>query len=193
MPNWCYNRAVITAKTEEEITAFLDFASQTHESRWKNHSNGKIEIEQYNGVFWNFVTPPDVETYFEGNTAYFWNLENWDTKWDIELDRDYLEQIDKCADGYFLNWSFDTAWSPALAVYLAMSKRFPTLEFDFEITEEANLYVAKLRYRGGEIVEELFISSPTHEEFEELDIPCELCGWADTGDCRNELGESEEN
>jgi len=191
MPNWCFNRAVVTAKTEEELTAFLDFAEQVHETRWKNYDSNKIEITQHNGVFWNFVTPTDTETYFEGSNAYFWNLENWDTKWDIELDREYID-IESSSDSFYFVWSFDTAWSPAEAVYLAMSKRFPTLEFDFEITEEANFYAGKLRYEGGEIVQKVIVESPTHKDYEDLNIPCELCCWADSGDCRNELTESEE-
>jgi len=191
MPNWCYNRAVITAKTEEELTAFLDFAGQAHETRWKNR-DGKIEITQHNGVFWNFITPTDTETYFEGSNAYFWNLEHWETKWDIELDRDEIG-IDSFNDGFYLSWNFETAWSPALAVYLAMSERFPALNFDFEITEEANFYAGKLSYFGGTIITQEIISSPTHKDYEDLDIPCELCGWSDSGDCQNNTEKDEEN
>jgi len=191
MPNWCYNRAVITAKTEEELTAFLDFAGQAHESRWKD-SDGEIEITQHNGVFWNFVTPTDTETYFEGGNAYHWNLEHWETKWDIELDRDDIEIV-KGNDDFSLVWNFETAWSPALPVYQAMAERFPNLDFNIELEEESNSYAGKLHYRGSEVFDENIISDPTHADFEELDIPCVRCGWENDGDCQNNTEKDEEN
>jgi hypothetical protein len=115
---------------------------------------------------------------------YHWNVRNWGTKWDITLERDHIT-IDQRNDGhYYFNWYFDTAWSPAVEAYEAMAKQFPNLDFDFEITEEANFYAGKLHYAGGELVSEEWIDSPTHHDFvDTLDIPCPECGWADTGNC----------
>jgi hypothetical protein len=208
MPNWCNNNVIVSAKTEAELVEFLDFCEQTHTSNhidWK--TNEPVKDTNAKGVFWNFVTPTDLVEYFEGSTMskasigetmladiaqeistgmdwYHWNVREWGTKWDITLERDEIV-IDQSNDGnYYFHWYFDTAWSPAQEAYNAMAKKFPNLDFDFEITEEANFYAGKLHYAGGELVSEEWIDLPNHHDFVDvLDIPCPECGWSDTGNC----------
>ena len=113
-----------------------------------------------------------------GMDWYHWNVRNWGTKWDITLEREYIS-IDQNNDGYYFNWNFDTAWSPAVEAYEAMAKRFPNLEFDFEITEEANFYLGRLKYAGGELVSEQIVDDPSHADFMEFDLPCSHCNWGE--------------
>ncbi|NBW15558.1 MAG: hypothetical protein EBR82_46985 [Caulobacteraceae bacterium] len=203
MPNWCFNSVIVSAKTEAELVEFLDFCDQPHTSRHKNWRTNEVEVdENAKGVFWNFVTPTDLVAYWsdetikptpdgmsfmehamnELNTAndwYHWNYRNWGTKWDITLERDYIT-IDKANDDtYSFCWTFDTAWSPAENAYVAMAKRFPNLDFDYEITEEANFYLGKLKFTGGELVSEQWVDDPSHADFMEFDVPCSHCNWGE--------------
>ena len=203
MPNWCFNSVIVSAKTEAELVEFLDFCDQPHTSRHKNWRTNEVEVdENAKGVFWNFVTPTDLVAYWSDHTFkpapegtsivenianemangmdwYHWNVRNWGTKWDILLDREYIN-IDQRNDGnYYFCWAFDTAWSPAVEAYDAMAKRFPNLEFDFEITEEANFYLGKQHYAGGELVSEQWVDDPSHADFMEFDVPCSHCNWGE--------------
>jgi len=215
MPNWCYNSVVISADTEAELHEFIQFANQTHTSRYRDvfKDNEEVVNEYAKGVFWNFVTPPKEirDEYFgeqpryadklpvsdpnwwaqvqeqrkSSNFWYDWNITNWGTKWDVELEPNQFD-IDECNNGtYSFCWTFETAWSPALPVYLAMSERFPNLTFDYEITEEANFFVGKLVFKNG-LVKEEFVNDPTHQDFFDLDIPCTYCGRAGYKYCEQE-------
>ena len=214
MPNWCNNSVIVSAKTEAELVEFLDFCDQPHTSNhidWK--TNEPVNDTNAKGVFWNFITPTDLETYFGGDTMskastsenvmatiaeematgmdwYHWNVRNWGTKWDITLERDEI-MIDRNNDGdFYFHWYFDTAWSPAEPAYHAIAKRFPNLEFNYEITEEANFYAGILVFKNGELLSEQWIDGPTHHDYvDTLDIPCPECGWADTGNCLDNVDE----
>ena len=205
MPNWTMNSVIVSAKTEAELTEFLDFCDQPHTSNHVDWKTGEHVVdENAKGVFWNFVSPTDTEAYFaqetrkpapegtdllaeiskqfaEGMDWYNWNVRNWGTKWDITLHRDEIGDFDQNNDGdWYFHWYFDTAWSPAEPAYHAIAKRFPNLEFAYEITEEANFFAGKLLFRNGELLGEVWVDSPTHHDFMELDIPCPECNWVDS-------------
>lgn len=204
MPNWCMNSVIVSAKTKEELVEFLDFCDQPHTSHWKDWKSDEIITdENTKGVFWNFIAPTDLDSYFgrstttpmpeganilehiakefaEGMDWYNWNVRNWGTKWDIRIERDFLPEFDQRNDGdWYFNWNFDTAWSPAEHAYRAMAKRFPNLGFNYEITEEANFYAGVLVFENGELISEDWADEPTHHDFERLDIPCPECNWYD--------------
>jgi len=208
MPNWTNNSVIVSAKTEAELTEFLDFCDQPHTSNhvdWK--TNEHVVDENAKGVFWNFISPTDLDAYFASETPkpklevadimaeianqfatgmdwYNWNVRNWGTKWDIRLHRDEIGDFDQNNDGdWYFHWYFDTAWSPAEPAYRAMAKRFPNLSFNYEITEEANFFAGTMVFENGELVSEEWIDSPTHADFEALGMPCYECGWADSGNC----------
>lgn len=214
MPNWTSNSVIVSAKTEAELVEFLDFCEQTHTSNhidWRTYL--PITDENAKGVFWNFIAPTDLDAYFaretntpmpegtdimaeikkqfaEGMDWYNWNVRNWGTKWDITLERDEISiDLNNDGDAYFC-WNFQTAWSPATNAYEAMAKRFPNLEFNYEMTEESNAFAGILVYSNGELVSEQWIDNPTHNDFEILDIPCEECGWSDSGNCLDNPDES---
>jgi hypothetical protein len=187
MPNWCDNHVEITAKTVAELNEFISFCSQPHETRW----NG--EIDQSQGVFWNFVTPENLDEYWgtpdiqiselakqagvhtaNGNW-YYWNINNWGTKWDIEPDFDEVQEL---SNGAFMNWNFQTAWSPPHEAYLAIAQRFPNLEFEFQYSELGIGFAGFTSFRNGAVTNEVFINDPTHEDYlNELGFSCcDRCG-----------------
>ena len=208
MPNWCFNSVTVSAKTEAELVEFLDFCDKPHTSNHYDYqTDTNVLDENDKGVFWNFITPPAeiLDEYFASqskikisastdfnsslpeiknklavsNHWYEWNVRNWGTKWDIALDREYLTLDQRNDSNWYFNWSFDTAWSPAVETYDAMAERFPNLEFEFEITEEANFFAGKLHYAGGVLVSDQFVDNPTHADFMALDIPCTSCVWGE--------------
>jgi hypothetical protein len=208
MPNWTNNSVIVSAKTEAELTEFLDFCDQPHTSHWKDFRSEEIIIdENTKGVFWNFIAPTDLDSYFAGEIRkaapegtdimaeiaegfakgmdwYNWNVRNWGTKWDIPLERDFLGDIEQNNDGdWYFCWNFSTAWSPAEPAYHAMAKRFPNLSFNYEMTEEANFFAGIMVFENGELVSEVWVDSPTHADFEALDIPCAECNWTESGNC----------
>jgi len=212
MPNWCYNSVLVHASTEAELQEFIKFAKQTHRAEYFDVFSDEIKIEENaQGVFWNFITPPEEirEEYFGrqpqysdslpvsdpnwwaqaeerravSNHWYDWNITNWGTKWDITFDEYSESHITPTKDGYEMLWYFETAWSPAQPVYDKMAEMFPHLEFNYEITEEGNFYAGKLFYQNGELLESIFVDNPTHEDYLSLDIPCGSCSNEDLEEC----------
>lgn len=81
--------------------------------------------------------------------GYEWCLENWGTKWG-------LYDVEKVDDGNMeegpLVYFFLTAWSPPLPVILAMSVKFPTLEFDLDYFEAGMGFMGSCEFKGGVVV-----------------------------------------
>jgi len=211
MPNWCMNSLVVSAKTEAELQEFLDLASRTHTDKHTDYRTDEVVIQEVGGVFWNFIRPADedLDDYFApavfqkseaevgtdewlaeiahnlkvGKNWYHWNTREWGTKWDVRIDLDEIEIGHNTDGSYSICWNFDTAWSPAEPAYRAMAKRFPNLTFEYEITEEANFYAGKVRFENGELASEVWVDSPTHADYAELDIPCVGCWGYSDEDC----------
>ena len=99
MPNWCANSLTLTAASKEEAQELCDHLS-----------NQDAENSIADGwTFFGFFVP---ETWNEED--WYWSRVNaWGTKWDANMaGYDWI-------DDYNLVMSFDTAWSPPIAVYEA--------------------------------------------------------------------------
>lgn len=210
MPNWCFNSAVLTAKTQEELEEFIQFAKQTHTSKYyEPFTDYQVEQEQ-NGVFWNFITPTDIEAYYAkqpvysdslpisdpnwykqveerrlaSNHWYDWNITNWGTKWDVSWDEQDEPEIDQQKDGrFYLVWHFNTAWGAPEPVYHAMAERFPNIEFDFEATEESQAFAGSMSFMNGKVVNNRWVDNPNHDDLALLDLPCMGCSFEYEEDC----------
>lgn len=91
MPNWCNNS--LTLKNEsKEILDSLE--KQLRES----------------DVFFQHLFPRPAD---KDADWYSWNIDNWGTKWDVNVNEGYLERIDDNT----LQMSFDTAWGPPIGFY----------------------------------------------------------------------------
>ena len=98
MPNWCSNSLTLTAATKEEAQELCDHLSNQEADDW---------------TFFGFFVP---ETWNEEDW-YYSRVNAWGTKWDANLaGYDWV-------DDYTLVMSFDTAWSPPIAVYEAASEQ----------------------------------------------------------------------
>ena len=94
MPNWCMNNLVLK-NTKEKIDAL---ESQLRKNEGKE--------------FFNLLFPRPLE---EAENWYEWNVANWGTKWDVNIDIEY-DQMVRLNDET-LEFRFDTAWSPPTGFY----------------------------------------------------------------------------
>jgi hypothetical protein len=98
MPNWCSNSLTLTAATKEEAQELHAHLSTQEADDW---------------TFFGFFVP---ETWNEEDW-YYSRVNAWGTKWDANLaGYDWV-------DDYNLVMSFDTAWSPPIAVYEAAAEQ----------------------------------------------------------------------
>ena len=98
MPNWCSNSLTLTAATKEEAQELHAHLSTQEADDW---------------TFFGFFVP---ETWNEED--WYWSRVNaWGTKWDANMAGfDWV-------DDYTVVMSFDTAWSPPIAVYEAAAEQ----------------------------------------------------------------------
>jgi len=163
MPNWVYNTVTVTGKTEE-VKKFVEKAKTPYQTFHEGYGEnaGKIIEEQRTGaiMFWNFKQPENKQLYFgasdykpegyeklsteeqmaismqfKSDGWYDWNLREWGTKWDACNPEMFNETYNE--DGTAsVQYSFDTAWSPATDAFEAMVQQHPELHFEFYCEEE---------------------------------------------------------
>jgi len=93
MPNWCHNYINISSNNTESLKRFKD-----------------IIIE--NGVFSFCQTVPGPENLD-------WNINNWGTKWDVEVDVMDIE-----FDTNSISFQCDTAWAPPNAWAITAAEKY---------------------------------------------------------------------
>jgi hypothetical protein len=123
MPNWCANTTTFTHEDPAQVARLI-----------KAFNESKL--------FNEFVTCPPAlhesveigENYNERNEAkeaanreeygfsswYDWNVTHWGTKWDVGEESDDFVQNGE-SDGNSVTLTFDSAWSPPIAFYEAMT------------------------------------------------------------------------
>jgi hypothetical protein len=162
MPNWCENDLTITGP-EKDVYAFFDEAHGKEE-------DGEPLLLDFN----KFVPQPGTITrdliqhpLFSNRAAdrpddelwYYWRLQHWGTKWQpdsfqvdcMEMSEGRLVAIPTWNSEAKVMVTFDTAWSPPLPVVLAMSKKFPTLEFELRYFEGGCCFNGLFVCEGGEV------------------------------------------
>lgn len=146
MPNWCWNDLTITHNDSSKIAALVAACDADSDS------------------FFEHIKPMPPEVSTEDNVN--WCLENWGTKWDVEI-----QDSDIHGDNT-LHVAFESAWSPPLALYDYMTAD------GYEITalffEDGQGFIGK--YEHGE-------AQTFHIDFDDEssldDIPTELIEFGD--------------
>lgn len=92
MPNWCYNSITISHDDPAMIKRIVE--------------HDKAPLQEL------IPCPHDPET---SDKWYDWRVNNWGTKWDIELEN--LQDI----DANTISATFDSAWSPPIEAYNALT------------------------------------------------------------------------
>ena len=131
MPNWCDNRVTISSNTEDD-SQFQELVAKFQVERpfneifpqpdWKTIPNkdGELpiaeEIKNPNGevitITHNF---PDGKN---DDRWYHWCIDNWGTKWDIDLAAADVEED-------YAEFGFQTAWSPASGIFDKIKEDYP--------------------------------------------------------------------
>ena len=90
---------------------------------------------------------------------YDWSVFNWGTKWNAydvtewSINEGHWNGENSSATIYY-----ETAWSPATALWMKVSKNYPTLDFYHEFADEGGSFLGSETIRDGRIISE--------EEFE---------------------------
>ena len=101
MPNWCNNSITIQGSTE------------TVETLWE-------EANKEDSGLLNAMVPMPVElndtvSPSDGDNWYNWRVNNWGTKWDVDLEG--LEFINNHDGTSVITGYFDSAWAPPIEAY----------------------------------------------------------------------------
>ncbi len=179
MPNWVYNYVDVDG-SPEDLEAFKKHLDEFESPFLKEEDKDGFSFHM-------FITPPAdrVEEYHGthgfvkgervGDTEYNWyewNTSKWHTKWDA-----CSVNIEEAPDNS-LNISFETAWSPPIPVFKAMTAQFPNLKFDFSWEEEQE-WGGEATGRNGvfNIVQEWDIPT-SHEDYTSRGRECgNCCGY----------------
>jgi len=119
MPNWCNNTLTLSGP-KDKVKAIFDKAKAEDALLQQLHPMPK-ELE-------GTTSPSD------GDNWYDWRINNWQTKWDVDVDN--LEFREDGDTGIIEGW-FDSAWSP------------PTGAFDFFLAENEDCSIQSYYYEGG--------------------------------------------
>eukprot|EP01050_Picozoa_sp_SAG11_P023861 SAG11_NODE_4923_length_1721_cov_6.439581_1_plen_265_part_00 len=77
-----------------------------------------------------------VLPYPDGQWDYEWCCENWGTEWDMRVEDFEYEPDNDC-----IYIRFITAWAPPEPYFIAASKKYPLLEFQYTVEEESTAYL----------------------------------------------------
>ena len=94
--------------------------------------------------------------------GYQWQTDHWGTKWDV--DGELLENHNT-----FLQYSFDSAWSPPISFLEKVAKDYPSLTFELEYYEGGMEFAGRSTFDGDRHIEEPLPIEDfvDYEEFEE--------------------------
>ena len=138
MPNWCNNRLAVStwskvedeAKAIKQIEEFRDKARLIEEDGTEASSLCMNNLYPMPKELENTKSPSDKPNWYD------WRIENWGTKWDVE---GCLEHYDE----EYLEYTFESAWSPPTAFLEKVSKDFPLLRFVLKYEEEGVGFIGR--------------------------------------------------
>jgi hypothetical protein len=150
----------------EKISRTISPTSSALGKKWVNeHQVSKIRDEKIDSILAdsnveNLLIPLENNTpekcqalikEFGTDNWYDWNLQNWGTKWDIEVD-DYF-----VSDTRF-ECQFDTAWTPPTQFLHLLHEKFPNLElrltYLLEGSEDCGVIYTDRTPQGVQIAEQ---------------------------------------
>jgi len=130
----------------DNLTSYLDLSEMNSKDfmvkvlNFHIDTKGNAYKKEEDGLLNKFYTMPEK---LENTTAdygrsgldwYSWRVQNWGTKWDVNInDNGYESSLEW--DDDFINVSFDSAWSPPTNWLIKVSKDYPNLHFTLEYEE----------------------------------------------------------
>ena len=146
MPNWCDNRLVIStwSETEKEdearkqIEEFRDKAKLIEEDGTEATSLSLNKLYPMPKELEGTKAPSDNPNWYD------WRVEHWGTKWDIDCCLNYDDED-------YLEYSFQSAWSPPVLFLEKVSKDFPLLRFILKYEEEGCGFLGRAIAVNGQV------------------------------------------
>ena len=144
MPNWCDNRLSVStwSKVEDKDKAIKQIEEFRDKARLIEEDGTEASSLSMNNLY---PMPKELEGTKEPSDEpnwYDWRVEHWGTKWDIDA---YLEDYDT----EYLQYSFQSAWSPPTAFLEKVSKDFPLLRFVLKYEEEGCGFLGRAIAKDG--------------------------------------------
>tara|TARA_B100000575_G_scaffold118383_1_gene94252 strand:+ start:583 stop:1053 length:471 start_codon:yes stop_codon:yes gene_type:complete len=143
MPNWCKNRVTVWSSMSDKETDQLNRIKEIFSSKdtvfgkiipspdWATIPNEDGELptvrEHKNPKTGevSFVTTEFPKSGKQDSRWYDWNLQNWDTKWDV------VNSVEVDAEEDMLELNFNTAWSPPESVCHKLREMFPDVSIQW--------------------------------------------------------------
>jgi hypothetical protein len=162
MPNWCDNDLFIYG-SEQDLKKIKE--QVTNEA-------GEFD-------FGKIVPEPTTPDYFKDNLSsedmkqhplnwYEWRIENWGTKWNAR--ESVITEVDETKT---LQAWFQTAWSPATPITLALSKQYPNVVIEHKYIEEGMQFCGVLIIKNDEELDGTWEGEPNHMNMELLGRECQ--------------------
>ena len=155
MPNWCENILTVEGAPDEvqkfrNENTFVEVGEQYHMAAGES----RVLPLSFSALL---PTPlnPDGTLIGEGQrpvTArapdwYDWRVKNWGTKWDL------CDQTDVSTTPGWIEYRFDTAWSPPVEWLTHVADLYPNLSFEIDYEEWGMAFWGSMRYENGEQVD----------------------------------------
>lgn len=169
MPNWCNNETELLG-SEEDITEILRLAKTTqyeleevdgelkaYESPFSMNGLVPMPKELLNKKA-SYTTEKEGEfanamagnKEFEYSDWYHWRLAHWGTKWDLNADSTFVNEMIVQDGNASVTLGYDTAWSPVCDFWLKVSELFPNVRIDVRYFEEGCNFIGQAIFEGGE-------------------------------------------
>lgn len=128
MPNWCNNTITLTGP-KEKITAIYNKAKEDNALLQQL----KPMPEALEGTTSPAPKEGKVQPLVDGfDNWYDWRVQNWGTKWDVDM-----EGLELSDDGTTITGWFDSAWSPPIHAY------------EYFLTDNEDCSINSYYYEGG--------------------------------------------
>jgi len=156
MPNYCNNTLEVSVdpKNREALKQFEDFVKTSIiEDGERFTFEGvlpmpkELDIPSPARDEYEDIALANIKKYGHADW-YNWRCDKWGTKWDachIYLQGETYHD--------YVMISFDTAWSPPIPYYEALTKKYPLLSIYVEYSEPGMDFAGIEKYQGGELLE----------------------------------------
>ena len=128
MPNWCNNSITITGPAHK-LQAIWDLAQLG-----EDQAGGFLQALCPMPAELINTTAPSTEANW-----YDWRVAHWGTKWDVDVDNMYLEQLE--SGQAEITGGFDSAWSPPVDALQAYAEANPDVSLEIKYFEPGMCFI----------------------------------------------------
>lgn len=145
MPNWCDNEIIITGPASD-LEKILDMAKSSENNLFDLIKQTPADLLENQAAH----DKGDFEQALMGNKNhaygdwYSWRIANWGTKWNPE-------DITAFQRGNSVVLGFNTAWSPAIAVFEELGAQYPEVSIIINYYEEGMGFIGQALVENGEL------------------------------------------